>query len=121
MTSVAWSRMYLFLWVTWMTLAAYLAVVGGQANRKWWWGMVAGGLLLEGIGFLRRGDRMPMLTEVFGRYVPPWALFPVLALALWRLSQWVPDPLIYAGGAWQNIHFIQTYHTYQKLGREVDK
>jgi hypothetical protein len=57
-----------------------------------------------------------MLTEVFGRYVPGWLLFPVLALGMWRLSQWVPPYFVWPGSAWQIWHFIVTYHAYQKLG-----
>lgn len=115
-----WSKLYVALWGLWCVLAAVVAVAGpptlGPVHRDLWWILVGAFIVLETVGGLARIDRKPMLTEVFGRYVPGFVLFPVLALAAWRLSHWVPGYILYPGTAWQLWHFVATYHAFQKLG-----
>jgi hypothetical protein len=120
MKSAAWSKVYLALWAMWCLLATGLAVAGpwslGPVHRDLWWVLIGGFAALEGVGAIRRVDGKPMLTEVFGHYVPGAVLFPVLAIGMWRLSHWVPGWALWPGSAWQVWHFIATYHTYQKMG-----
>lgn len=112
----AWKRAYLGLWAAWAVVAVYFALLGDAQQRdNWWWLALSFGIL-EAAGAIARTDRMPMLTEVFGRYVPGWLLFMVLALAMWRLSHWVPGWILWPGSAWQLWHFTATYHAFQKLG-----
>ena len=115
-----WSKLYLALWGLWCALAVGLAIAGpwtlGPVHRDLWWVLIGGFAVLEAVGGIARVDRKPMLTEVFGRYVPGFVLFPVLAIAMWRLSHWVPMWLVVGFGAWQMWHFIATYHAFQKLG-----
>ena len=114
-----WAYSYLALWAAWAAFATYVGVVGGPDTRVLWWYLAGSFAVLEAIGAIARSDRKPMLTEVFGRYVPGFVLVPVLALAVWRLSHWVPGWILFPGAAWQIWHFIATYHTFQKLGGEV--
>jgi hypothetical protein len=110
----AWSRIYLGFWVLWMAVATGYAVLGVQAQRDHWYYILGSFLLLEAIGGLAYQDRLPMLTQVFGRYVPPEVLFPVLALGCWKLSNWVYPWIVWPGCAWQMVHFLKHYHSYQK-------
>jgi hypothetical protein len=114
----AWSRGYLAAWALWAAAATYAGVWGTPGLRPLWWGLMAAFGLLEAVGAIARSDRAPMLTEVFGRYVPPWLLYAVLALAMWRLSNWVPGWILWPGCGWQLIHFVSTYHAYGRLGGE---
>jgi hypothetical protein len=111
-----WGWWYLGLWGLWAVGATAFGIAGDRSQRDWWWLLAGTFGVLEAVGALAHSDRAPMLTEVFGRYVPGWLLFSVLAIAMWRLSHWVPGPILWAGSACQLFHFIQTYHSYQKLG-----
>lgn len=111
-----WHKLYLVVWGLWALFATTMAVIGGHGLRGWWWVLGASFFLFEGIGAVSRVDGAPMLTEVFGRYVPGWLLFPVLSVAVWRLAHWVPGWIVFPFAAWQVWHFITTYHTFQKMG-----
>ena len=111
-----WSKAYLGLWVLWMLAAVGFALLGEKPQREWWWALAAAFAILEAVGGIARSDDKPMLTEVFGRYIPGFVLFPVLALAMWKLSRWVPMPIVITAGAWQLQHFTWTYHSWQKMG-----
>jgi hypothetical protein len=115
-TRRVWSLAYLALWIAWAVFAVVVAVIGRPENRDLWWALAGTFAVLEAIGGLARADRRPMLTEVFGRYVPGFVLFPVLALAMWRLSHWVPGWILWPAAAWQIQHFVWTYHSWQKMG-----
>jgi len=112
-----WHGFYLALWALWAGFAVALAYNGGRGHRWWWWILIGVFFALEGIGAIAKRDGLPMLTEVFGRYVPGAVLFPVLALACWRLMWWVPGYIVIPFGAWQIWHFISTYHSYSRLGK----
>jgi hypothetical protein len=116
LTPRGWRWPYLVLWALWIVFAISMGIMGGKTHRWWWWVLVGAFLILEGIGMLKRTDDLPMLTEVFGRYIPAFVLFPVLALASWRMSMWVPGWVLWPGTAWQLQHFIFTYHAWGKMG-----
>lgn len=111
-----WSRWYLGAWALWAAFAVVCAFIGGPDTRPIWYALIGSFALLEGVGAVARSDRMPMLTEVFGRYVPGFVTFSVLALAMWRVSRFVPGWVLYPAAAWQTWHFVATYHGWQKLG-----
>lgn len=117
MNKATWKFSYLALWGVWASFATVMGIMGGRALRPYWIALMASFFILEGIGAIKRIDGKPMLTEVIGRYVPGWITFPVLAIATWRLYKiGVPDFVVVGWAAWQNWHFIATYHAFQKLG-----
>lgn len=120
MTPVRWGKAYLALWALWAGFVVYAGIFGTPGLRPIWWWLVGSFLALEAWGAASKIDGMPMLTHVFGRYVPAEVLFPVLALGMWRLSNWVPGWVLFPLAAWQLIHFVQEYHRYQKHVSGVD-
>jgi hypothetical protein len=110
----AWSGVYLGLWILWLAAAAWFGFMGDVQQREYWWWIAGGFGVLELIGGLAYRDKLPMLTQVFGRYVPAEILFIVLAIGCWRLSRWVPGWIVWPGCAWQVVHFLKHYHSYQK-------
>jgi hypothetical protein len=119
--SQAWSNVYLGLWIVWMLVATGYGILGTAAQRDHWYYILGSFLVLEAIGAIAYQDKLPMLTQVFGRYIPLEVLFPVLALGSWRLSQWVFDWIVWIGCAWQVAHFLRHYHSYSKFHSMLER
>lgn len=100
-------------WIAWFTVSAYCIYDDLGAMM---WPLIIAFIAVETLGILFTVKDAGTLTDTTGKYVPEDFTFILIALMLWRLSQWMAPHVwvVWGLGGWLAQHFIVHYQQFHE-------